>query len=123
MPEVSIDCWTASHEADTLQIERFVDRRVNIIGVIAWLLQLVCLKPCWVQEFRARGSFQFSELTYPFTDGKLCTSHLYPQLPHQQGWAGIMSFHFSDLREKADSNNPAQHNRKFHLGKGPNDKC
>ena len=59
MPEVSIDCWTAAHEADTLQIEHVVDCLVNIIGEIARSVQLVCLKPSWVQEFIAEGSFHF----------------------------------------------------------------
>ena len=29
-------------------------------------------------------------------DYDLSTSHLYPLLPHLQGWAGIVTFHFSE---------------------------
>ena len=60
----------------------------------------------------------------------LCTSHLYPLLPHLRGWAGIMGFHFPEtwykpaLWGKADDNNPALcptlHNRKSQQGKCPN---
>ena len=42
-----------------LTVEHAVDCLVNKIGEIAWAAQLVCLKPSWVQEFRARGSCQF----------------------------------------------------------------
>ena len=56
---MSIDCWTAAHEANTIQIERVVDCLVNIIGEIAWSVQLVCLKPSWVQEFIAGGLLKF----------------------------------------------------------------
>ena len=59
MPEASINCGTAAYEADTQQFERAVDCLVNKIGEIAWAVQFVCLKPSWVQEFRARGSCQF----------------------------------------------------------------
>ena len=59
MPEASINCGTAAYEGDTQQFERAVDCLVNKIEEIAWAVQLVCLKPSWVQEFRARGSCQF----------------------------------------------------------------
>ena len=57
MPEASINCGIAAYEADTQQFEGGVDCLANKIGEIA--AQLVCLKPSWVQEFRARGSCQF----------------------------------------------------------------
>ena len=60
----------------------------------------------------------------------LCTSHLYPLLPHLRGWAGIMVFTFQSpgispaLWGQADGNNPALcptlHNRKSQQGKCPN---
>ena len=53
VPEASINC------ADKQQFERAVDCLVNKIGEIARAVQWVCLKPSWVQEFRARGSCQF----------------------------------------------------------------
>ena len=59
VPEASINCGTAAYEADMQQFERAVDCLVNKIGEIAWAVQLVCLKPSWVQEFRARDSCQF----------------------------------------------------------------
>ena len=59
MPEVSIDCWTAAPETDTIQIEHVVNCLVNIIWEIARSVQSVCLKPSWVQEFIAEGSFLF----------------------------------------------------------------
>ena len=59
MPEACINGGTAAYEADTQRFERAVDCLVNKIGEIAWAAQLVCLKPSWVQEFRARGSCQF----------------------------------------------------------------
>ena len=59
MPEGSINCGTAAYEADTQKFERAVDCLVNKIGEIAGAAQLVCLKPSWVQEFRARGSCKF----------------------------------------------------------------
>ena len=59
MPEAGINCGTAAYEADTQQFERAVDCLVNKIGEIAWAVQLICLKPSWVQGFRARDSCQF----------------------------------------------------------------
>ena len=61
----------------------------------------------------------------------LCTSHLYPLLPHLSGWAGIMTLHFSNpwyissaLWGQADDNNPTLsptlHYRKSHRGRCPN---
>ena len=60
----------------------------------------------------------------------LYTNHLYPLLPHLQGWAGIMIFTFQSpgispaLWRQAFGNNPALcptlHNRKSQRGKRPN---
>ena len=66
MLEASINCGTAAYEADMQQFERAVDCLVNKIGEIAWAVQLVCLKPSWVQEFRARGSCQFFRFDISF---------------------------------------------------------
>ena len=64
------------------------------------------------------------------TASHLCTSHLYPLLPHLRGWAGIMVFTFQSpgispaLWGQANGNNsalcPNLHNRKSQQGKCPN---
>ena len=79
MPEASINCGTAAYEADTQQFEHAVDCLINKIGEIAWAAQLVCLKPSWVQEFRARGSCQFSGLTYEPRHEKTNILHMQKQ--------------------------------------------
>ena len=60
----------------------------------------------------------------------LCTSHLYPLLPHLQGWAGIVTFTFQSPCTsfarwgQYDGDNPTLsptlHYRKSHWGKCPN---
>ena len=72
MPYARINCWTAAYEVDKLQIELVVNCLANMLGKTDGSMQLACLKPSRVREFRdciSRFMLHFSGFTYPFTVG------------------------------------------------------
>ena len=92
MPEVSINFGTAAYEADMQQFEHAVDCLVNKIGEIAWAVQLVCFKPSWVQEFRARGSCKYFRIDISFHRLLVMHQSFVTTAPPQTGMAGDNDF-------------------------------
>ena len=92
VPEASINCGTAAYEAGKQQFEGAVNCLVNKIGEIAWAVQLVCLKPSWVQEFRARGSCQFFRFDISFHRLYVMHQSFVTTAPPQKGMDGDNDF-------------------------------